>query len=131
MKTRQHSKEPFLFSLAVPRTGESSFPGRYDAESHVWVLDGCEGPAPLILGEKEAAELVTKTLAFPERDDVGSNTLLELSTKTETRPERDDPGGASVLELSTKTSHQLERDDQRATWPHSLSRLFEDLPKPT
>jgi hypothetical protein len=84
---------PFLATLAVRRTGTTSeLPGRYCAQQDLWVVDGPNGPIPIVMSHQEdpLPELVTKTDEIRERDDPSPSLLLELSTKTETKRERDD-----------------------------------------
>jgi len=126
---------PFLATLAVRRTGTTSvLPGRYCTRQDVWVIDGRNGPTPIIesyqedsvapvtkvQGERDEfclsgiAELSTKTATVPERDDVSPRSAIllpELVTKTDEIRERDDPSPRLLLELSTKTEEVPERDD--------------------
>lgn len=105
---------PLLVGFSVPRTGEDTLPGRYDAGQQVWVVDRSSCAKPIVEVAGDLAEMVTKTFAAPEKDDVQSMALLEASTKTETVPERDDVAGPSLmalLELATKTKAEPERDD--------------------
>ncbi len=105
---------PLLVGFSVRRTGDDTLPGRYDAEQQVWVVDSCDSVKPIIKVAKDLAEVATKTLAEPERDDIDFKGLLEVSTKTEAIPERDDvaePSLMTLLELVTKTKARQERDD--------------------
>ena len=77
---------PLLVQGAVARTGNTDIPGAYCPERHVWMLDG----EPLVSGDTELPELVTKTSAQLERDDVSPTFLLEMQTKTKAELERDD-----------------------------------------
>jgi hypothetical protein len=126
---------PFLATLAVRRTGSTSeLPGRYCGEEDVWVIDGRNGPTPIVVShKKDSVAPVTKIKG--ERDEFYAPGVLELSTKTYKQLERDDTGpygSASspesfdkcdeiheqnellpylLLELSTKTEKRPERDD--------------------
>ena len=116
MNLEDESKEllPLLVGFSVRRTGDDTLPGHYDTEQQVWVVNGSQGVRPIIETAGDLCELVTKTSTVPERDDVGSTSILEATTKTEARPERDDVAERSfvgLLELATKTKVQLERDD--------------------
>lgn len=105
---------PLLVRFSVLRTGDDALPGRYDTEQQVWVVNGCDGVTPIVNAAGDLAELATKTLAAPERDDVESMAFLEATTKTEAKPERDDvsePSLMALLHLVTKTKAQQERDD--------------------
>jgi hypothetical protein len=105
---------PLLVGFSVPRTGEDALPGHYDTEQQVWVVDQSSCAKPIVEVAGDLAEMVTKTFAAPEKDDVQSMVLLEASTKTDAVPERDDVAGPSLmalLELVTKTKAQQERDD--------------------
>jgi hypothetical protein len=127
---------PFLATLAVRRTGTTNeLPGRYFAQQDVWVIDGRNGPTPIVMsyqeysvapvtkvkGERDEfcasgiSELSTKTAQQLERDDVtprGAMLLPELVTKTDEIRERDDPSPRLLLELATKTENVPERDDR-------------------
>ncbi len=105
---------PFLAILAARRTGTTSeLPGRYCAQQDVWVIDGRNGPTPIVVSYQEhSAAPVTKVKG--ERDEFCASRILELSTKTKTELERDDvsPRSAALLpELVTKTDEIRERDD--------------------
>lgn len=105
---------PLLVRFSVLRTADDALPGRYDTEQQVWVVNGCDGVKPIVKVAGDLAELVTKTYARPERDDVESKAFLETTTKTEARPERDDatePTLMALLQLATKTKVRQERDD--------------------
>ncbi len=87
---------PLLVGYSVLRTGDDTFPGRYDADQQVWVVDGDDDDddvKPFVKAAKDLAELATKTEAKPERDDLAEPTLmalLQLVTKTLAQQERDD-----------------------------------------
>lgn len=126
---------PFLAMLAVQRTGATSeLPGRYSAQQDVWVIDGHNGPIPLVAsyhgdsvapvtkvkGERDEfrtsgiLELLTKTRKELERDDVSRQSAImlpELITKTDEVSRPDDPSLQFILELATKTENIRERDD--------------------
>lgn len=138
---------PFLAIHAIKRTGTTSdLPGRYCAQQDVWVIDGRDGPTPIVNSQEDVAAPVTKvkgerdesctptrlnpstnTAAEPEkRDNVTSHVaslIPELVTKTNVIRERDDPSPRALLELSTKTETRPERDDP------SPRRLLEILTK--
>ncbi len=105
---------PFLATLAVRRTGTTNgLPGRYCAQKDVWIIDGPNGPTPIVASDQEdSVAPVTKTKG--ERDEFCASGMLELSTKTHTQLERDDVSPRSALllpELVTKTDEIRERDD--------------------
>lgn len=125
---------PFLASVAIPRTGESTLPGHYSKERDMWVVATETGEKPVI-AKGALAELLTKTRQDEEQDDdmpfmletftksfqrtesddesvTGQCQMLELLSKTSTISERDDPGSTNfILELLTKTHVELESDD--------------------
>jgi hypothetical protein len=132
--SEENNYRPFLPTLAVKRTGSADvIPGRYSSEHDVWIVDGKEGPLPIVTawqdysiapvtkikGESDEMrgvmlELSTKTSKQVERDDVTPRSpvfLPELSTKTDSVGERDDPSPRFLLELATKTEIAPERDD--------------------
>ena len=93
MLDEDHGQLPLLVGFSVPRTGDDTLPGHYDAEQEVWVIDGYDGARPIVEAAESLAELVTKTKVRPERDDVAEPSLmalLQLVTKTYVRQERDD-----------------------------------------
>ena len=127
---------PFLATVAVRRTGATTeLPGRYCAQQDVWVIDGRNGPTPIVTSHLEDS-VAPLTKVKGERDAFCSPVILELSTKTHTQLERDDvsPRSASLspelvmnadkmqereeipprllLELATKTEAVPERDDR-------------------
>ena len=139
---------PFLAIHAIRRTGTTSdLPGRYCAQQDVWVIDGRDGPTPIVVncqedsaapmtkvkGERDEScapprlDLSTKSAVEPgKRDDItlhGAGLIPELVSKTDVIRERDDPSPRAVLELSTKTETRPERDDP------SPRRLLEFLTK--
>jgi len=78
---------PLLAQKAVPRTGDTTIPGNYCAERHVWIVDG----VPLVVSGTSVHELSTKTNArISEQDDAGPRVILEMQTKTMAQLERDD-----------------------------------------
>jgi hypothetical protein len=105
---------PLLTTFAVERSDVSELPGRYCSQRNVWVLDGPEGPVPIVAGP--ASEVFTPlTKVKGERADPEVSALLEISTKTAAPLERDDtsPRDLNVLlELLTKTEARPERDDR-------------------
>jgi hypothetical protein len=134
MESKAQTYRPFLPTLAVKRTGGGdALPGRYSDEHDVWIIDGKDGPLPIITawqeysaapvtkvkGERDEIcggmlELSTKTSKQLERDDISPRSpmfLPELWTKTDVVRERDDPSRL-ILELATKTENVPERDDQ-------------------
>jgi hypothetical protein len=87
MEGNRQNCRPFLPMLAVPRTGSAGIlPGRYSTEHDMWMVDGENGPLPIISAPQEyLVAPVTKIKG--ERDEAGRE-LLELSTKTEKQVER-------------------------------------------
>lgn len=77
---------PLLAQQAIPRTGDTTIPGRYCAKQHVWIVDDL----PLVASGSALPELSTKTDAYVERDDVSPRVILEMQTKTNAQLERDD-----------------------------------------
>lgn len=107
---------PFLIGRAVRRFDSGSIPGHYCATTHVWVVDGPNGPEPLVRSREELLELVTKTKVEREQDDQRESTLSAAITKTAVQSEGDDEQvrisrSAPIFELATKTEAQRERDD--------------------
>lgn len=89
--------QPLLTKFAIRRTGENTLPGHYDPDRQVWVVDTANGLKPLVECDQFncLAELMTKTDAVPEKDDISLSGLLELMTKTMKEAERDDIGPRS------------------------------------
>lgn len=114
--TQRNSVIPLLVGLSVPRTEGETIPGYYCDKSHVWMIDGPDGPEPLVHSSNAVLELLTKTLSFPESDDENRSGLLGALTKTSVQAESDDDQfsvrtKSVILELATKTEARQERDD--------------------
>lgn len=107
---------PFLVSLSVRRADGPVLPGRYSPTMQVWVVDGEQGPEPLVSSALPILELATKTKVERERDDHHSIAVLPAITKTAVESEQDDDEVgrtryAPLPELATKTEVVRERDD--------------------
>jgi hypothetical protein len=108
--------DPFLLRFATPRSAETEMPGRYSPELGVWVVDGEDGPVPIIEvagGRLVATQSKTMTQVEVDDDDPSRFGALETSTGTRVRQEVDDEDASLCLpELQAKTEVQQERDDE-------------------
>ena len=136
IKRDDDDDHPFLATLAVRRTESTSeLPGRYCRQQDVWVVDGPQGPIPIITSH-QADSVAPMTKIKGERPESEGSVTLELSTKTAVQLERDDLSPRTfgslrkrdtkvakmldqdtsshlfLLELSTKTETRRERDDR-------------------
>jgi hypothetical protein len=108
---------PTLAAFAVPRTGDAEMVGRYCHERDVWIVDGKEGPRPIVELRTDIAETATFTKVLAEQDDTDVSPTLEAATHTSTavRAEADDQDRDSLantlLMVTTKTEANVERDD--------------------
>lgn len=100
--------EPFLTTMAVPRTETAELPGRYCPKRHVWVVDDGHGPNAIVSTAEALVELLTKTKVHQERDDM--NLSSSVSGSTCWRP--DAVAMYALLEIATKTEVRRERDDR-------------------
>jgi hypothetical protein len=108
--------DPFLLRFGTPRSADAEMPGRYSPELAIWVVDGEDGPVPIIEvagGGLVATQSKTMTQVEVDDDDPSRFGALETSTGTRVRQEVDDEDSSlCLLELQTKTEVQQERDDE-------------------
>lgn len=108
---------PFLIERSTPRSDGPHLPGYFCTNTSVWVIEGPNGPEPLVQSCEADLDLITTTKVQRERDDVENLIVLSAITKTAVQLESDDDkvrGGnsrAQLLELATKTEARRERDD--------------------
>ena len=103
---------PFLTSFATPRTGSDEIVGRYCDQQHVWVVDGEEGPLPLILANQAVGRTSTSTKVGVEGDDTDVSSGLDYGTETYVKAEDDDIDRAALqASLGTSTRVLGEADD--------------------
>ena len=106
---------PFLATFAVERTGDPSLPGQFDPSRDVWVVDGADGPTPIVQHTWGLGDTSTLTRVKAEADDtdIDGQTMASTTTFTKVTAEGDDTdvSAAAALEIQTKTQAQVEADD--------------------
>ncbi len=105
---------PFLTRFAVPRAAALNLPGRYCAEQNLWIVDGPNGPTPMVA--QAASELITRTRVNGEQTDHGDNCSIEMGTHTAVGGEQDDKSKDLILAaMGTITEvggEQLHKENQ-------------------
>jgi hypothetical protein len=104
---------PFLLPFARAIENDAKIPGRYDAALGLRVVEGADGPVPVISLRGSQVRAITKTDAVRERDqeDQEISGAVAAITKTAQRREEDDEDISAVGALLTKTEAARERDD--------------------
>lgn len=106
---------PFLAGFATARTDGPRMEGDYCAERDLWMVDGPDGPTPIVEMRDDAGQTSTITRVRTEADDTDISPVMMVSTTTSTKinveSEDTDVSQAAVLEVTTKTNAQVERDD--------------------
>jgi hypothetical protein len=110
--------QPLLARYATPRSGDPVLPGHFDSRRDVWVVDGPEGPQPIVQLRSDLGETTTATAVRAEQDDTDADPGLLASTTTFTKvlAEGDDTDvSCATLEVTTKTQAQVESEDTTFT----------------
>ena len=107
--------KPFLAHLSVPRQPAPALPGYYSEDLHIQVVGDGANEVPFVKAHRNVPELLTKTKADREDDDVNAPlaSLRMLLTKTAVSPEDDEQCNAvsALRMLLTKTEAEREDDE--------------------
>lgn len=100
---------PYLAGQAKPRSGSPEIPGAFSTAHDVWMVDGPDGPMPIVATRTDLADTSTVTKVRVEQDDTdiaADGVMVNPGQQIQAAP---DPG--ALLEMTTKTSAQIESDD--------------------